>query len=159
MPFEPLNTDEKLSGPVRKEKSMDDVMLAGCSGFLIASLLCYGLAVWPFFVFANFLTWDRLLITAATGFFPSALVGLFCSRKFGLPGACGFVGGSMATSVFLHLNIKRILLSVALEPGMPPPFPPMMTYLLPAMWLLICIGLAILVLPKSEWPMFDDKDD
>lgn len=149
MPFEPLRTDEKLSRKQKPAKDMDSLMLAGCTGFVGASILSYGLAVWPFMAFqetqrATTIAWGALL-----GLLPAAILGVFAARKFNLPGACGFVGGSMAMSVFLYLRLQQVMAGNASTDLPHPDYPESWGWMIPLGWLLLSIVLAVVALPRS----------
>lgn len=150
MPFEPLLTDEKLEGKGRREKSMDDLMLAGCTGFVGVAVATYLLGVWPFLLLSTDEDWRKILFAFPLGLLPAAAVGAYASRRFGLAAACGFLGGAMALSVFLHLIGKRTLLAVALQAESIGPLSTVLVYLIPAGWILLAIGTVYVFLPKSE---------
>lgn len=156
MPFEPLRTDEKLDAKTAPEKSMDDQMLAGCTGFLIASLTSYSLAVWPFFLFATSTNWSDVLLAMAMGLIPCAIFGAFATRRFGLPGACGFVGAALAIAIFLHLNVNRIILGLLAQRSTGIEIPPLMAYIIPVGWLLLALVIALVLMPRGELPGSDD---
>jgi hypothetical protein len=149
MPFEPLKTDEKLSRKQKPAKDMDSLMLAGCTGFVGTSILSYGLAVWPFMVLqetqrAVTLGWGALL-----GLLPAAILGVVAARKFNLPGACGFVGGSMAMSVFLYLRLQQVMLAKGSTDLPHPDFPDSWGWAIPLGWLVLSVFLAVIALPRS----------
>src|SRR4051794_13321407 len=109
MPFEPLQTDEKIAGGA-KTKSMDDLMLFGCTGFVIASIFGYLLGIWPHLLMPGIDRSATLATCLAVGFVPAAALGVFASLRYGLPGACGFIGGALATGVFLYLRIESMFI-------------------------------------------------
>lgn len=150
MPFEELRTDERLEKPVRPPRDMDSLMLFGCTGFVLASFLTYFLSVWPFFVIPDQETIRGLAIAIAAGFVPAAVLGALLARKFGLPGACGAIGGAMATAIFLHLRVKLLMLGFSLPDVPDPEFPPVMTWIVPLAWLLAMVLVQLLVLYR--WP-------
>jgi hypothetical protein len=150
MAFEPLETDEKLEGPVQKQRDMDTAMLFGCSGFVFTSIFGYILSVWPFFIFPETNKLTMLLTATAIGLTPAAILGMFATRNFGLAGACGFVGGSMATGIFLYLRIDQIFLAALARQAPPAEYPQIITYLLPLAWVLVSGILALAVLPHDE---------
>lgn len=150
MAFEPLQTDEKLEGPVQKQKDMDAAMLFGCSGFVFTSIVGYALSVWPFFLLPETQKLVNLAIAAGIGLTPAAVLGVVATRKFGLAGACGFVGGSMATGIFLYLRIEQIFIAALARQAPPAEYPRIVTYLLPLGWILLSAILAIAALPREE---------
>lgn len=150
MAFEPLRTDEKLETPVARKKDMDDLMVAGCSGFVAAALLTYFIAIWPFLVFSEAERWISLAKGAGFGLLPAALLGILAARKFGLPGACGFVGGAMATAIFLYLRLQQAFIAGEADQAPPPDYPRAFLALLPLAWLLIAFAIALAFTPRSE---------
>jgi len=149
MAFEPLNTDERLEKPVKPERDMDGQMLFGCSGFLVASLGGYALAVWPFFAFTETQQLRILAQSCALGLIPAALLAAWVSRKFALAGACGAVGGAIATAMFLFLRIQQIFTAAALKRIPPPEYPESMQAVLPVAWILAAILIGLAVMPKE----------
>lgn len=150
MAFEPLQTDEKLEVPVVQKRDMDSAMLFGCSGFVFTSIAGYVLSVWPFLIFQNTDQIRPLAISAATGFLPAAIIGVIATRKFGLAGACGFVGGGLSTGIFLFLRIEQTFIAALARQGPTPEYPPLMKYLVPSGWIVISAILALIFLPKER---------
>ena len=150
MAFEPLETDEKLDQPVQANPDMDAAMLFGCSGFVITSIGGYLLAVWPFIVFQDTERLTRLGLAAVVGLTPAAIVGIFATRKFRLAGACGFIGGSMATGIFLYLRLQQEFLAFMARQAPKPEYPSVAMYLIPLSWIVLSAILAIISLPSGE---------
>lgn len=109
MAFEPLRTDEKLDTPI-KSRDFDGVMLAGCSSFVGTSVLTYLLGLWPFFAIGDLHLTARMLTAAGLSFAQTVVFGAVMTRRTGLPGACGSIGGAMSLAVFIHLMIKQLML-------------------------------------------------
>jgi hypothetical protein len=156
MPLEPLQTDEKLDKPVKRGPDMDTQMLFGCSGFVLASIGSYILAVWPFVLLMEAERLATLGLAAAIGLIPYTLIGGFLTRRFGLPGACGFVGGAMAVSIFLYLRLQQAFLSAQAKQGEMPDYPEIFQILLPVGWVFWTLIVVLIVLPKSELPDLRD---
>ena len=150
MAFEPLETDEKLDAPVKGKPDMDAAMLFGCSGFVVTSIGGYIMSVWPFLLFPDTEKVARLGIAAAIGFLPAAILGIFSTRKFGLAGACGFVGGALATGIFLYLRLEQVFLSSMARQAPTPDYPKILIYLVPLSWILVTAILALAFLPKER---------
>lgn len=150
MAFEPLQTDEKLDAPVEKAPDMDAAMLTGCSGFVFASVGGYILSVWPFLVFPDSEKLIRLATASGIGFVPASILGIIATRKFGLAGACGFVGAALATGIFLYLRLDEIFIGALARQAPTPDYPKMMSWLLPLAWILATAIIAIAVLPKEK---------
>ena len=149
MPFEPLHTDEKVEGKSVREKSMDDLMLSGCSGFVGCSFGTFLLGMWPFLVFGSSPS-ANLLLAFPIGLIPSLTFGIYVSRRFGLASACGFVGGAMALGIFMHLIANQIITAIFLQGGKQTMPPLLVIYLIPAAWVLVAVAVAYVVLPKTE---------
>lgn len=150
MAFEPLQTDEKIDNPEKGPRDMDAAMLFGCSGFVITSIGGWALSVWPFLVFPDTEKISRLALASAVGLIPAAILGIFATRKFGLAGACGFVGGALSTGIFLYLRIEQIFISALARQAPEPEYPHMVLFLAPSVWILIAAILALAFMPKEE---------
>ena len=150
MPFEPLRTDEAVEGPAKKERDFDTQMLAGCTAFVAVSVLSYGLAVWPYFVFPNTHELRALALASGLGLIPAAVAGGYAVWKWGLAAAGGFVSGSLATAIFLMLRLKQVLLTEGIEDLPQAEFPQSWQYLVPGAWMLVVLALAALLLRKEE---------
>ncbi len=150
MAFEPLNTDEKVVGPKSRVRDMDSQMLLGCSGFLVAALGGYVLAIWPFFVFADTGKLRMLAISCAAGLLPAAILAALASRRFGLAGACGSVGGAMAASMFLYLRLDQIFLAWIIRQRTEPEYPVLMKALIPIAWILVILLIGMAATPKES---------
>lgn len=160
MPFEPLRTDEPRPRNQAKPKDFDSEMLAGCSSFVLVSLLTYFMVIWPHLVFYETFRLATLGLACGLGMGPAAILGAYGTRKFGLAAAGGFVGGALASSIFLFLNLKRILLAENL-PDMnrdlpKPEYPQSWQYFVPLAWMLAVIVIAGVFLRKEELAL--DKD-
>jgi hypothetical protein len=151
VPFEPLHTDEKIDGKKVREKSMDDVMITGCTGFVGCSVGTFLLGVWPFLVFGSAqVQSSSLLLGFPLGLLPAWILGAIVSRKYGLAAACGFIGGAMALGVFMFLVSNRLMTAIFLASGPRHFYSPVVVYLIPVAWLVICLAIAYVFLPKSE---------
>ncbi len=150
MAFEPLETDEKLDSPSPREKDTDTVMLFGCGGFVLSSLITYGLAIWPFFVFSDTHILGNLIKASIFGPLPTLLFGAIVTRRFGLSSACGFVGGAMTTAVFLFLRLTEVNLRRNQRDLAQPDYPSSWATIYPVVWLLIAIIVAAVFIRSSE---------
>src|SRR5436305_912297 len=108
MPFEPIETDEKIEGPIRR-KDFDAELLFGCTGFVLVAIGGYALTIWPIF-FANMQHSRDLMVALAEGAIPTSVFGAVLMRKFGLPGACGFFAAALASGIFLMLRLEQVFL-------------------------------------------------
>jgi len=152
MPFDPLKTDERLSEPPPRVRDMDTQMMMGCSSFAVVAGLGFALAAWPHFLISETQKLAALGQASLLGLAPAALLGILASRRFGLPGACGFVGGALVTAVFLYLRLTQVLLTRYGDPAQLPEYPLAWSWMLPLAWVVACSGLALLFLPRSEMP-------
>ena len=150
MAFEPLNTDEKLEGPIKKERDMDTHMLIGCSGFLIAAIGGYLLGVWPYVAIQNTYAMSNLLTAAALASLPQWTLGCIVTRRFGISGACGFVAGSVCVGIFLYLRLQQLFISARIQQSPTPEFPEGFVYMVPLLGFLLAAFLSIAFLPKRE---------
>jgi len=149
MAFEPLKTDEKIEGPIQKQPDMDSAMLFGCTGFVFTSIAGYLLSVWPFLVLPDTEKISKLAIAVGVGLIPAAVLGVFATRKFALAGACGFVGGSLSTGIFLYLRLEQVFISATARQAPAPDYPQVMMYVVPLGWILASAILALIALPRD----------
>ncbi len=152
MPFEPLQTDEKLDTPVPRAKDIDSQLLTGCTGFVLASIGSYFLSIWPFFTSADAYRSQALLTACLMAFVPSTLYGALLTRKFGLPGACGFFAGAMATSIFLVLRLQQLFMAAQVRVEHTPDYPSFLPLILAGAWVVWCALVGLLLMPKGELP-------
>lgn len=151
MAFEDLQTDEKLLGPIEKEADMDTQMIGGCSVFVSASLLTYGIAIWPFFALHPRIYELGTLTTACvSGLLPAAAFGAFASIKWGLPAGCGFFGGALTTAVFLYLSLQQAALGHTVRELPVPEYPAAFMWWIPSMWLVVALVVGLLFATIGE---------
>jgi hypothetical protein len=155
MPWEPLRTDEKLEAPVKQERDMDTQMLFGCSSFVIVSLLTYALIVWPFFVWQSIETTGTLGLCLALGLVPAFLVGGLATRRYGLAGAFGFLGGTVATAIFLYLRLQSAHLAALADQAPTPDWPSALVPIVPVTAIILAAMQVAALLPKHEFPDAD----
>ncbi len=125
-------------------------MLFGCSGFVITSIGGYLVSVWPYLVFRDTEKLVHLGAASAAGLLPAALLGVVATRRFGLPGACGFVGGALSTGIFLYLRIEQTFISSLARQAPTPDYPQILMYLVPLGWILAAAILALAFLPHDR---------
>jgi hypothetical protein len=131
---------------------MDTLMLMGCGAFVAGALVVYFLAIWPFLAWPNVERIQTLGLCAATGLVPAALAAGLFTRRFGLPGACGAVGGALTTAVFLFLRLQQAFLAATARQDRPPDYPASLQTLVPLAWVLAVALIAVVLLPKGELP-------
>jgi hypothetical protein len=156
MAFEPLLTDEKLDKPPPKKSDMDSLMIAGCTGFVATSIIAYVLSVWPHFVVGEAHLARSIGIALAIGLMPALIFGFVAIKKMGLPAATGFIGGSLATGVFLFLRINQVMISRHIHDGPQPDYPAAWTWMIPAGWVVLATIFALIITPRSEFSVEED---
>lgn len=156
MPLEPLQTDETLDKPVPKERDMDTVMLFGCGAFVAGAVTIYLLSIWPFFVWPDVHRLRTLALCIAAGLAPALIVAAISTRRFGLPGACGAIGGALTTAIFLYLRLQQAFIASAAKQDKPPDYPALLQGLVPLVWVLTVALVAVLLLPKGELPSAEE---
>jgi hypothetical protein len=134
-------TDEKLDRREPRERDMDTHMLFGCSGFVLASFGSYVVAVWPFFVWMDAHMLAPLGTALAAGLPAAFVFGGIVSRKFGIAGAAGFIGGMVSTSIFLYLRFEQVFLEADAQRIPPPEYPSWFQWLVP----FLCLASSILI--------------
>jgi len=150
MPFEPLRTDEQLKEPVKPGADMDQAMLAGCTGFVVASFASYCLVVWPFFSFQSAEHLRVLLLCCSVGMIPALVLASAASRRAGMAGACGAVAGAMATSVFLYLRLQQVFLAARARQAPEANYPESFVWLIPTVWILLNVLAAVVFAPRPR---------
>jgi hypothetical protein len=129
---------------------MDTHMLVGCTSFVAASFVSYGLSIWPFFLVPEQHLAANFLFAMAAGLLPSLAFSAFCARKAGLAGACGFFGGATAAAIFLHLHLTQLLIGQYNRELPKPEYNDSWKWLMPGIWLLAALIVSLLFLPKNE---------
>ena len=156
MPFEPLRTDEPLPpGKKPKPHDFESVIIAGCTGFVASAIITYVLAVWPFLVFQQLELLKYLIMCIGFGPLIAYLFGLITCRKFGLPGACGFIAGAMSVLVFLSLRMDQVFLSAAAGQLKQVQYPESFRILVPTIWMLGAVAIALIFTPRKEVSLKD----
>jgi hypothetical protein len=150
MPIEEVGTDEKLERSGPRPKDFDSQMMLGCTGFVLTSIVGFLLSVWPFIAFSGLERFAVLEECALFGLVPAAILGAFATRRFGVAGACGFVGSALAFDVFLYLRFEEIHLGAEARRIPPPDYPMSLAWLAPVGWALFVLFVALLAIPKSE---------
>lgn len=150
MSFEPLQTDEKLETPAPTERDTDTVMLVGCTGFVVSSLITYVIAIWPFFLFTETHRLLQLAQCALLGLLPALLFGAYVTRRFGLASAAGFIGGGLSATIFLYLRLLEVNLRRVQRGLEQPDFPESWVWLAPFAWVLMLFLVVAIMIRPSE---------
>lgn len=146
MPFEPLQTDEPLTGPKERRKDFEAQLMAGCTTIGVVSLLTYFLTVWPFTVFADYKA-SELAMILLCGALPATVLGCLATLKFKLAGASGFFGGGMAGAVFMYLRLQQTALGYLEVKDLPrPDYPAAVAWGMPVGWFAVSGLMAYLFL-------------
>jgi hypothetical protein len=150
VPFEPLRTDEKLDRPIKPQRDFDTQMILGCSGFAVVAMLTYGLTMWPFLTLPEAERIGRVALCASLGFLPASVIGAVASRRFGIPGATGFVAGAAVSALFLYLRLDALFIAAEARQGPVPDYPAAFRLLLPFTMLALAAAVAILSVRDVE---------
>lgn len=127
---------------------MDKQMLLGCSAFVAASFLCYFAWVGPWFLWPDQHLLSVLAKVTVVGFGLSVLPGLFTTLRGGIAGGCGYLAGTMAGAVFVHLRIDQVLLGRLIPQSPIPEYPDSFSWLVPG---LMIGSTALVVLVTLVW--------
>ena len=142
MAFDELGTDEKLDKAIPPPADMDTQMIGGCSSFVAAAVITYGLGIWPFFALhPRIHELTTLILACSLGLIPAALFGAFVSARWGLATGCGFFGGALTNAVFLYLTLQQASLGHTVRELPVPDYPREFMWWIPLAW--ICASLVI----------------
>ncbi len=151
MPFDELKTDEKLTEPQRRLKDFEGQLMVGCGVVVVVSLFTYVLSVWPFFRFPEYEI-SGLITIAVIGGVPATILGAIAVRRCGVPGTSGFVGGAMASAVFMYLRLRETMLA-KLNPDLPQPeYPERWAWMVPLAWVLWTVAVSLILMPPEAIP-------
>lgn len=154
VPFEPLQTDEKIEGARIKREDVDAPLIRGCMVFAVIAILTYALFIWPFFAFGQLHLGSGLMRDFLIAAIPSLVVGIVGSRLAGVPGASAFVAGGMMGGVFAHLMIRQAFALGGKAEGMlPPDYPASWAWMLPVFWIALVFVVAFIATPKHHYSM------
>lgn len=149
MPFEPLQTDEKLDQPIKLGPDMDHMMLAGCFSFVSTAVLHYGLAVWPFLIFPTPYLLETLGRCALFGGVPALFVTAYGSRRFGVAAAAGSIGGAFSVAIFSYLRLEQFNMVRGNRDMPQPEFPSSWVWVIPLAWVLATLVTVLMSLRKD----------
>ena len=147
-----LPTDEKLEQTSPKERDFDGQMLFGCSGFVGLSFATYFISIWPFMVWMQVELMSTVTRCLLLGQLPALLLGLIGCRKFELPGAAGFIGGCLASNIFLYLRLQQAFLEAEARRTPWPDYPQAFQTIIPIGLVTVAIACSVLVLLRSNLP-------
>lgn len=150
MPFEPLNTDEKLDQPIKKRRDFEGHLMAGCMAVGLTSALIYILSAWPWLVFENHRV-SGMTSIVLFGLVPSLVVGAFTTWRFGFAGVSGSFGGGMIASIFIWLRMKEVMLGFLTTELPRPEYPERWGWMIPGGWFVsIALVSALCLLFRSD---------
>lgn len=149
MPFEPLRTDEKFEGQAPKQTDFEKQLMSGCSVILVSCFIVYFMVIWPWIVFEDGYTVQGLIRVLSFGAGFASAFGIFLILKFKLAGASGFVGGAMASAVFMFLRMQQFMLARGSVDLPQPEYPDRWTGLVPLAWMMIVLAIVGVLWPKE----------
>ena len=150
-------TDERIEGKPKKRPDLDAELLRGCITIGTLSLLVYGLTIAPFY-FTEHHTYSGLARTGLLGAAPALVLGALAVRRLGLSGATGLMGGAAAGAIFIYLRMEQVMLGYAGISTLPmPEIPPFWSWLLPLIWVLVCLAAVLLLYPKNGQGTVDNR--
>lgn len=143
---------------MKAERDMDSQMLVGCTGFVAASFSAYFLSIWPFLVWISIEQIHVLALTLAAGTVPPLILGAVVSRKAGLAGAAGFVGGMLAASIFLYLRFEQLFMEALARRIPEPEYPQALQYMIPSATIIATVLVALVFVDRKTIGLeTDDK--
>ena len=150
-------TDEQIEGKPKKRPDLDSELLRGCITIGTLSLLVFGLTIAPFY-FTEQHTFSGLATTGLLGAAPALVLGAIAVRRLGLSGATGLMGGAAAGAIFVYLSMEQVMLGYAGISSMPvPEIPPFWSWLLPLIWVLVCLATVLLLYPRNGQGTADNR--
>lgn len=153
--FGHLGTDEPARTPYSR-KEWDQVMLAGCFVFTLASALQLIIVMVPFALFTQLKTGEDLARTLVFALPPVFLIGAAFSWYAGVPGYCGSLSGLVPAGVFIWLRLREAVTGIpGLQGFEPADFPYAYSWAIPILYALTyaCVWYGILQLrfKYEEW--------
>jgi hypothetical protein len=159
VPFEPLKTDELLDQPAKTGPDWDTLMLMGCGGFILSSVIHFALSIWPHFVFSAGNELKSLGVAALLGLVPASIFAAIVVRRFGIPAAGGILGGSFATAIFLHLRLRQFDAGRGLPDFPQPEFPASWTWMAPMAWVIFTLIVTAACVRADDWNSLKEDGD
>jgi hypothetical protein len=93
--------------------------MSGCAGIAVVAFISYTLAVVPWFLVPDYRKWG-LYTAVGLGAGTSAVFGAAATARLKLAGAAGFVGGALASALFMYLRLQHSF-SGKIDPRLPDP--------------------------------------
>ncbi len=132
-----------------KKPDFERELMAGCTTIVLLSFACYALTIWPFFFLPEY-TLRGLGTCVAFGAILPAILGVVAIRKLDIVGIAGYLGGTMAGIVFVYLRLSQTMLGLYDESLPMPEYPERWAWLVPLVWVLASIVLALMTYPKER---------
>jgi hypothetical protein len=154
MPIEPITTDEKIDGPAaKKKKDFEAHLMGGCMVIVISSVLVFGMSIWPFIPFPEYSV-QGLKQIALFGAVPALVFAAIVSFRFGLAGGAGSVGGALAATIFIFLDLQQTMLGHMTVDLPEPEYPERWVWMVPLGYVLafVVVALVCVALAPSEKP-------
>ncbi len=134
---------------MRTEADVQDrQLMGGCASFITTSLVCYCLSIWPFIFADDLWTSAGFLRAMGLGFVPTTVFGIVSSRRFAVPGACGWVAAALTTAIFLLVRIQNLFTAGDSRQFPMPVFSRDLIWIVPIGYVLTVITLSLIVLPR-----------
>lgn len=132
MPFDPLETDERLAEAFKRGPELETRLAIGCGGFVVIAFIGAGLFMFPFVIWPNIAEASRLYQNLGIGATLAGAFGFVAARKFGLAAAGGFVSAMLASALFLYIRLSQFEMGRGIEDLPQPAWPPAFVWLIPA---------------------------
>lgn len=137
-------------------RSFEAKIARGFGAFVIVAIGCNALSMIPFFVRYDVYRLGSLAQALAMGLIPAAALGIWATRREGLPAAMAFFAWSLDFVLFLQVRVEELFLAAAARRNPDPDYPRAFGWLIPLAWCVAVAAMAIASLPKRE---FAEKED
>ena len=146
MPFEPLQTDEKLDQPAKRQRDFEGHLMSGCMAVGLTAFFIYALSAWPWFVFEDHRV-SGIRSIALFGGVPSLIFAFVSTVRFGYAGLSGSMGGGMIAAIFIWLRLQEISVGINNPDRLQVEYPVRRTWMIPLAWfgaIVVIAGLSFL---------------
>lgn len=157
MPFEPLDTDERIGHAKRRGPELETRLAIGCVGFVVVAFVAAGIFMLPFIAWPQVADARRLYLNLGIAAAFAGAFGIGASRRFGLAAAGGFVSGALASALFLYIRLGHFDMGRGIEDLPQPEWPSTFVWLIPAATALFGALVAVLGLKSSELQIGEDS--
>lgn len=150
MPFDPLNTDERVDHSVKRGPELETRLAVGCFGFSVIAFVGAGLYMLPFVVWPQVAAADRLYQNLGLSAVAAGAFGLVATRRFGIAAAGGFFSASLSSALFLYIRLGQFDMGRGIENLPQPEWPRVFVWLIPLAMVFFGALVAVLGLHTSE---------